>query len=299
VEAHPLLSDLGLSGAAYAVRVTGGPGVGFNADGLVSPASVMKVQIALAVESAVASGLVDGAALRVLSPERRTSGPTGVSLMRDEVTMSVRDLVVAMLTISDNAATDELIAVVGLDEINRTTGALGLEVTCIAGDLRTTLDEIAVEAGFPDYAAMAAHDPSTGPPSSAEIGVRVHASAALDPALGTRTTAKETVRLLQEIWTNRAAPASACASIRQLMGRQLATNRIASGFSPPVDIAAKSGGLLGVVRNEAAVVAYPDGTAYAVAVFTRREPDTGIDPAVIDAAIGEIAGELVGQLRSG
>jgi beta-lactamase class A len=67
--------------------------VGFNADGLVSPASVMKIQIGLAVEGAVASGLVDGAALRVLSPERRTSGPTGVSLMQDEVTMSVRDLV--------------------------------------------------------------------------------------------------------------------------------------------------------------------------------------------------------------
>jgi beta-lactamase class A len=257
----------------------------------------MKIQIGLAVESAVASGLVDGAALRVLAPERRTSGPTGVSLMQDAVTMSVRDLVVAMLTISDNAATDELIEVVGLDEINQVTAGLGLDLTFIASDLRAMLDEIAAEVGFATYAALGAHDPSAGPPSSAEIGARVHASAALDPARGTRTTARETVRLLQEIWTDRAAPAPACASIRQLMGQQLTRSRIASGFSPPAQVAAKSGGLLGVVRNEAAVVAFPDGAAYAVAVFTRREPDTRLDPAVIDAAIGRIANELVGQLR--
>jgi beta-lactamase class A len=203
-----------------------------------------------------------------------------------------------MLTISDNVATDELIELVGLDEINRVTAGLGLEVTFIASDLRAMLDEIAAEAGFASYAAMVAHDPSTGPPSTAEVGARVHASAALDPPRGTRTTAKETVLLLQKIWTDGAAPARACCSIRQLMGQQLTRSRIASGFSPPAQVAAKSGGLLGVVRNEAGVVAFPDGAAYAVAVFTRREPDTGLDPAVIDAAIGKIANDLVGQLRN-
>lgn len=39
--------------------------------------------------------------------EGRTPGPIGISLMRDEVSTSVRDLVVAMLTVSDNVATDE------------------------------------------------------------------------------------------------------------------------------------------------------------------------------------------------
>ena len=258
----------------------------------------MKIQIALAVESAVASGLVDGATARVLSPEGRTSGPTGVSLMQDEVTMSVRDLVVAMLAISDNVATDELIEVIGLDEINRVTHALGLEDTFITSNLREALDQIAADAGFANYAAMVAHDPATmGQPSSEEIQARVAASAPLDPARGTRTTAAETVRLLQEIWTDHAAPAQACASIRRLMAHQLTRNKIASAFSPPVSVSAKSGGLLGVVRNEAAVVAFPDGSAYAVAVFTRREGGTRLDPAVIDATIGKIASDLIGQLR--
>jgi fatty-acyl-CoA synthase len=35
-------------------------------------------------------------------------------------------------------------------------------------------------------------------------------------------------------------------------------------------VAAKSGGLMGIIRNEAGVVTFPDGAAYAVAVFTRK-----------------------------
>jgi beta-lactamase class A len=93
----------------------GGDGVGFHVDDLVTPASVVKIQVALAVEKAIAAGFVEGSARRLMLAANRTPGPVGVSLMRDDVSMSVRDLVVAMLTISDNAATDELINVIGLD----------------------------------------------------------------------------------------------------------------------------------------------------------------------------------------
>jgi len=300
VEAHPLFTELGVFGGAYAAPVLGGVGVGFNADAVVSPASVMKVQVALAVERAAVVGRLDGGAKRSLSREARTPGPTGISLMQDEVSMSVRDLVVAMLTISDNCATDDLIEVVGLDEINGLTRSLGLDKTRVVADLSATLDAIAAEAGFADYVSMVAHDPATmGEPSLEAIEAAVFGSAPLDPGRGTRTTAFETVCLLQQIWTNEAAPDAACASVRRLMAHQLTRNRIASGFSAPVAVAAKSGGLLGVVRNEAGVVTFPDGAAYAVAVFTRRERGCPVDPAVIDAAIGKIAAELVGQLHGG
>ncbi len=57
-------------------------------------------------------------------------------------------------------------------------------------------------------------------------------------------------------------------------------------------------GLLGVVRNEAGVVTFPDGVALAVAVFTRREPSIRLDPAVIDTTIGAIARDLIGSRLS-
>ncbi len=177
-----------------------------------------------------------------------------------------------MLTISDNAATDELIALVGTDRINRLTAQLGLTGTRITSDLGTMLDELAGEAGFNDYPALAAHDPAAGPPSWQQVQQRVHEGAVLDPARGWCTTAADTVGLLQAIWMDTAAAPAACAAVRRGMARQLTRHRIASGFDPEVMVAAKSGGLMGLVRNEAGVVTLPDQRRYAVAVFTRARP---------------------------
>jgi beta-lactamase class A len=196
-----VLADLGIYGAGFAAPVSGGPGVGFGEDDLVTPASVMKVQVALTIENALADGSLDGAERRTLAPTGRTPGPVGMSLLRDEVTMTVRDLVVPMLTISDNVATDELIAVAGLERVNRTTRELGLARTQVTTDLRTMLDDMAVEIGYADYAALIAHDARVdGPPTDEEIRTALAGTATMDPLRGHRTTPREMVTLLQAIW---------------------------------------------------------------------------------------------------
>lgn len=55
-----------------------------------------------------------------MSPAHRTSGPTGLSVFADEAALSVRDLVLMMMAVSDNAATDILICLTGLDSVNVT-----------------------------------------------------------------------------------------------------------------------------------------------------------------------------------
>jgi beta-lactamase class A len=296
--AEQIFEELDVSGAAFAACVDG-PGIGVHAEALVTPASVSKVQIALAVEDAVATGALDGTQQRTLSPIARTAGPVGISLLRDEVRMSVRDLVTMMLTISDNVATDELVAMVGVDRINQLTTRLGLTATRIAhGGLRVMLDTMAREAGFADYPALAAHDPAVRPPSWEQVRWLLHHSAALDPAKGWCTTASETVRLLQAIWTDTAATPIACAAVRDRMAQQLTRHRIASGFDSDVIVAAKSGGLMGLVRNEVGVVTFPDRRPYVTAIFTRSTPHTTTDPARIDAGIGRIARALIDELRA-
>lgn len=294
---EPLL-ELGITGSAYAAPVDGGLGIGFSEHELVSPASVMKIQIALTIENLTAQGLLDGTAKRIVPSGPRTPGPTGMSLMRDEITISVRDLVVAMLTISDNVATDELIELAGLDEINRTTRGLGMERTEVTSNLREMLRNIALEVGFEDFDSFGAHNPDIdGAPSTREIAERIEASAALDPTRGSRTTAFETVTLLQEIWTDRAGDRNACHSVREIMEKQLTRSRIASGFSADTKVAAKSGALMGVVRNEAGVVALPDGSAFAVAIFTRREIENTTKPGIIDGVIGRVARSLIDVIQ--
>lgn len=299
VDPPRILTELDLDGAAFAVPVAGGDGVGFHEDNLVTPASVMKVQVALTIENAIATGGIDGSERRSISPDRRTPGPIGISLMRDEVSLSVRDLVLAMLTISDNAAADELIGLVGLDQINQTTRDIGMVRTRIASTLGDMLDSMASDVGFSGYAALEAHGrASSGSGFEGQIRCKVGASAALDPSRGSCTTARETAALLKAIWSDQAGPPQACAEVRKAMARQLTRQRIASGFGPSVTVAAKSGGLAGIIRNEAGVIAFPDGAEYAVAVFTRADPAFGTNPALIDAAIGGIARTLVNQLRA-
>jgi beta-lactamase class A len=104
--------------------------------------------------------------------------------------------------------------------------------------------------------------------------------------------------LLRLIWRDQAAPAQACASVRQIMARQVTRQRLALGFPRRhVQIAAKSGSLLGVIRNEIGVITTPDGQRYAVAVFTRANQPWDNEHE-INAVIGTVAARAVAKLRN-
>jgi beta-lactamase class A len=117
---------------------------------------VFKVPVALEAETQFADGRLDPGERVILPAASRTPGPVGFSLFRDDVEVSLRDLVVAMLTISDNPATDALLHRVGIDAVNASSVRLGLTSTVIAADIYTTLDSIGRDTGFTDWAAMSA-----------------------------------------------------------------------------------------------------------------------------------------------
>lgn len=75
-------------------------------DDLWLTASIIKVPIGLEFFAQVERGALDPRTPVTLGPDARTPGPTGISLNVDPVTMSLRDLGSAILTISDNAATE-------------------------------------------------------------------------------------------------------------------------------------------------------------------------------------------------
>jgi len=270
--------------------------ISLHADEAVVPASVFKVSVALEVETRFVDGRLDPRERVKLPAAGRTTGPTGFSLFDDDVEVSLRDLVVAMLTISDNDATDALLRRVGIDAVNENSARLGLGNTVVTGDVRTLLDSIVQEAGFGSWqAAMEWHAQTHDADRRAEVERRWRGSAALTgSSRGTRTTAREMATLMRFIWTDQAGPAQACARLRSIMGRQLTRNRLASGFPPPAKVSAKSGGLAGVIRNEVGVVEYPDGRGYAMAVFTQTR-SAGRDTA-INAAIGAAAAAAVEAL---
>lgn len=294
-EIQATFEQAGCSGTLYVQSLDDGAYIGLAADELVIPASVVKVQIALEVESWFADGRLDPAEPVTLTATGRTSGPTGISLFDDDTVVSWRDLVVLMLTISDNHATDALLHRVGVGAVNATAARLGLTSTVVESDVQTMLDSIGQDVGCASWGDLQAWEAEASAEESARADQRLLAARALDPARGTRTTARDMVRLLRLIWTGQAGPGSACDRVKALMAQQLTRHRIASAFRPPVKVAAKSGSLFGIVRNEIGVISHPDGRRCGAAVFTRSRP--GSDDAAINRAIGTATAQAVTALR--
>ena len=293
-----LFEQAGCTGQLCVQSLDGGQEAAIEADRSAVAASVFKVSVALAAETQFAEGRLDPRERITLSAANRTPGPIGFPLFNDDVEVSLRDLVVAMLTISDNMATDALLGRVGIDAVNAGSARLGLANTVIAADLRTIVNSIGHDAGFKDWDAI--WEWAVQPHSEddeARLTVRMAAANALIPSRTTRTTPREMAALLRLIWSDDAGPPQACERVRQLMGRQLTKHRLAAAFLPPARVAAKSGSLIGVVRNEVGVIEYPDGRGYAAAVFTQAHHPWR-NEAAINAAIGAAAAAAVRMLCS-
>lgn len=234
-----LFAEAGCQGWLCVAEVDGDGEVAAGADEPVVAASVFKVAVALEVFTQVDAGQLDPSERVRVPPADRTPGPTGLSVFADEAEISIRDLAMLMLTISDNTATDLLIDRVGLDSIHATLAGLGLTHTVIPGPLRDELDSVGRDAGFAGWADLERAAATLPPDELRAVERLIRQGQALDPQRGIRTTAREMATLLRLIWRDEAGPAAACAQVRQLMSQQVTRQRLALGFpaaassSPP------------------------------------------------------------------
>jgi beta-lactamase class A len=296
-EVEEIFESVGCDGALCALAEDG-RAVEVDPDQSYVAASLIKVLIAVEVVRGFDAGDLDPTARIGLPIDPRTVGPVGFSHYRDPVELSTRDLLVAMLTLSDNVATDALLQQVTVAGCNATAAVLGLNDTYVDCNIRSAIDQIGVAAGFTDFAELVAWSAGDRTPEEhVRIDELAMAARSLDPGTATRTTARDMCRLLQAIWSDQAASPEGCARIRTLMAQQLTRHRIASGFERgAVKVAAKSGGLIGVYRHEAGAVEVSRGERYFVAVLTKTRPGHAGDQA-INAAIGRVAATAVDELR--
>jgi beta-lactamase class A len=248
----------GATGMLHAIDLGGGGEIAVDADTPAVMASVFKLALLAELFRAADAGELDPRERLVVNGDGHTL--TGIAQLRDAVEMSLRDLAQSMITISDCAASDAVFDRLGEAAINANLARLGLEATAVRGCCR---DMFAAAEG-----EMA------------------------------RTTARDMTRLLGAIWSEAAASPVACAEMRRMLGLQVWSHRLASGF--PLDAIRVSGktGTWPGIRNEVGVVEYADGGRYAVAVFTATERKTATLPE-IDHVIGTAARIAVDALRRG
>ncbi len=278
--------DAGITGAVHARLVRGGRDeVGHRADDPVAMASVYKLPLALAWADLVDRGELDPFQRLELSTEHRTPGATGVSLLLDRVELSARDTVRQMLTSSDNAAADRILALVGLDAVAAWLRAAGLGHTTVRGGTSEALARVRSETGRRGFRTSmeALADPDTDVRTSE-----------YDSLLASATTARDMTTLLSGLWTDAGGPAAR--TVRDALGQQVWTHRLRSGFPhDDVQVAAKTG-TMGRLRHEVGVVTFPGEFPVAVAVFTQAAR-AAIHLPDVDRAIGAIARTAVTALR--
>jgi beta-lactamase class A len=246
----------GATGSLHAVDLDHGGEIAVDADAPAVMASVFKLAVLAELYRAADAGLLELHERLVVHGDGQTL--TGIAQLRDPVEMSLRDLAQSMITISDCAAADAVFDHLGEAAINANLTRLGLQATVVSGCCRDML-------------------------------------AAAEDELA-RTTARDMTRLLAAIWRDAAASPGACAEMRRMLGLQVWSHRLASGFpSDAIRVSGKTGTWPGV-RNEVGVVEYADGGRYAVAVFTATERRTATLPEV-DHVIGTAARIAVDALR--
>lgn len=277
-------SRAGARGFVHALDIDSAREVGLLPDEPVVTASTFKVPVLLELVLQAAEGTVSLTERITVPVEGRAPGPTGLSVWQDEVQLSLRDLASSMITVSDNCATDVICDLVGLDRVQARLDGMGLTSTRIPYDCRGIFATAHEDLG----------GPYTGEPLSEDVLSRLRM---LDPAQTDATTPRDMTGLLSRIWRDEAGPAPACAEVRRIMALQVWPHRLTAGFPADVLLAGKTGTLPSVF-NEVAVVSYPDGARYAVAVYTRSSSSSLRQP-LVDRAIGEAGKIAVDALRHG
>ncbi|MFJ8363505.1 serine hydrolase [Streptomyces sp. NPDC093984] len=279
---------LGVRGSFLARRIDTGEQLGFDVDEPVPLASVVKVPLALVALDRIATGELDPARPVVVDPATSSVGATGLAAFRYPATVAVGDLLLMMLSVSDNASADAVFDLVPIEDVDARLRAWGCSGIRVRHRLNRMYECAAGAAGndFSLALELAVRDDRSGR----------HTIETLDPAYANVGTATALVDLLERVWRDGIAHPEATAELRRLMGLQVFTQRLASELrADTLRMSGKTGTFLHL-RHEIGVVEAESGDQVAMAALTRSDRRAGLAPD-IDLAIGTGARRAFEALR--
>ena len=114
----------------------------FNREEVFPSASIIKVPILIEGLRQAEVGKIN---LNEMLPIRDRVGGSGVLQALADISLTVKDLLTLMITVSDNTATNMIIDLLGMDAINQSMKEFGLEKTVLK---RKMMDFAAIERGL-------------------------------------------------------------------------------------------------------------------------------------------------------
>jgi beta-lactamase class A len=248
-----LSSFAGRMGVA-AIHLDTGETIAVAADERFPTASAIKTAVMVEVFHRIAAGQIRKDQLLTLTDEVKVGGSGVLHSLRAGGQHSVVDLLFLMIALSDNTATNMLVALVGTRAVNDRMVAYGLP--------RTRLYRPTFRGGQADVF----------PEEEREFG------------LGS-STPRETARLMETIARGKAVSKEVSEEMVALLGKQQNYDMIPRllPLDDTVTYAGKSGqddekladaaGVKGAIRVDSGIVTTPSGR-YVLAIFARRAKDT-------------------------
>src|SRR3954447_17583138 len=136
----------------YAKDLASGTEIALNADTLFPTASVMKIPILYELYRQVEAGQIDLAARITLEQQDLVPGSGILQDLDLGLTPTVKDLATLMIIVSDNAATDLVLKLVGLDAVNATMRCAGMERSMLPWTVRALLyDTVGLDVTNPEH----------------------------------------------------------------------------------------------------------------------------------------------------
>lgn len=252
----------------YAVGLDGTHELAVRADEQCVTASVFKVPVLVELYRQIDAGKVDPNHRMTFEERYRVDGTGVLQELTAGLEITVRDLAMLMIVVSDNVATDMLLEVVGIDRVNTMLSALGLSQTLIRKNSKDLLYEVVgMDPNNPDH---------TYEENRRRIkGLELIPTA---PGLSIRgsnvSTPQEMGQLLVWLATEKLLSTGSTAEALHILSRQNYNEMIPAQLPIGTRVAHKTGTLTlpsGSVRTDAAVVYHPK-CPFVLTCFTNGLP---------------------------
>ncbi len=269
-----IVSALDGTVGVYVHAVGGGVQVALNADQLFPMASVFKIPILAELLCRAHEGRISLQERVTLADEMKSPGSGVLKEVSAGTALTVGDLAMLMIIVSDNTATDVLLARVTKEAVNARLRACGLERTGVAMDCREMLYDLVALSGAPEGPETRRLALERLRRQEIDVNSRVYRDEGVN-----MTTPREMGHLLEQIVRAArgleaapgALPAEVCQRMLHIMGRQQVRNRLPLLLPPAVDLAHKTGSV-NRVSNDAGVLETPQGPCV-IAVFGKDLSD--------------------------
>src|SRR5215204_2164553 len=222
--------------AMHARNLTTGREFALDADARVRTASTIKLPILCALESLVASGRVRWDERMRLRPDDKVTGSGVLGSLEDGTDLTIRNLAILMIIVSDNTATNLITDRITADAVNEYLDSIGLTVTRFNRKVRGDGSTLAEPTGW-SKAGLLEENRKYG------LGV---------------STPREMVRLLEMLEAGRIVNAAASNDVLDILARQQVRDGIARHAPEDLRIASKSGSL-DALRSDVGIVYAADG----------------------------------------